>query len=54
MNSVEILSRVIELSNAPVDADQRLGRLMEFLSQAFSIPCCALFTWDPKEERLFL
>ena len=54
MNSVEILSRVIELSNAPVDADQRLGHLMQFLSQAFSIPFCAFFTWDPKEERLSL
>lgn len=54
MNSREILSRVIELSNAPVDADQRLGHLVDFLSQTFSIPFCALFIWDPREARVFL
>ncbi len=54
MNSLEILSRVIELSNAPVDAEQRLGHLMDFLAQAFGIPFCALFLLDPGEERLSL
>ena len=54
MNSIEILSRVIELSNAPVDAEQRLGHLMDFLAQSLGIPFCALFLLDPGEERLIL
>ncbi|MFH1757251.1 MAG: GAF domain-containing protein, partial [Pseudomonadota bacterium] len=54
MNSREILSRVIEISNAPVDADQRLGHLVDFLSHSFSVPYCALFIWDPREGRVFL
>ncbi|MDH4264433.1 MAG: GAF domain-containing protein [Deltaproteobacteria bacterium] len=54
MNSREILSRVIEISNAPVDADQRLGHLVDFLSHSFSVPYCALFIRDPREGRVFL
>ncbi|MBU1206743.1 MAG: GAF domain-containing protein [Proteobacteria bacterium] len=54
MNSREILSRVIEISNAPVDVDQRLGHLVDFLSHSFSVPYCALFIWDPREGRVFL
>ncbi len=54
MNSAAILSRLIDLSNAPVDNEQRLRHLLDFLSQTFSIPFCALFGWEPKEGRLFL
>jgi two-component system sensor histidine kinase HydH len=54
MNSFEILSKVIELSNAPVDADRRLMRLVDMIAKGFSIPFCALFYWEPQQHRLSL
>lgn len=54
MNSCEILSKVIELSNAPVDLDRRLMNLLETIAKVFSIPFCALFLWDPHQHRLSL
>ncbi len=54
MNSSEILSKVIELSNAPVDLDRRLINMMETIASVFSIPFCTLFLWDPHQHRLSL
>lgn len=54
MNTREILSKVIELSNASVDVDRRLSNLVEALAAIFSVPLCALFLWDPQQARLSL
>ncbi|MGA2955731.1 MAG: GAF domain-containing protein [Thermodesulfobacteriota bacterium] len=54
MNSFEILSKVIEISNAPVDVDRRLKNLVDMLAHYFTAPLCALFLWDPQQGRLFL
>jgi GAF domain-containing protein len=54
MNSFEILSKVIEISNAPVDLDRRLKNLVDMLAHYFTAPLCALFLWDPEQARLFL
>jgi signal transduction histidine kinase len=54
MNSFEILSKVIEISNAPVDVDRRLKNLVDMLAHYFSAPLCGLFLWDPEQARLFL
>jgi signal transduction histidine kinase len=54
MNAVEILSRVIEFSNAPVDADRRLKNLVDTLAHHFSVSVCALFLWHPQRGRLLL
>jgi two-component system sensor histidine kinase HydH len=54
MNSFEILSRVIEISNAPVDVDRRLKNLVDLLARRVPLPLCALFLWDPQQSRLFL
>ncbi|MBM4333083.1 MAG: GAF domain-containing protein [Deltaproteobacteria bacterium] len=52
MNSSEVLSRIIDLSNASVDIDQRLMHLTKVLAKAFDVPICAIFLWDPKQPRL--
>jgi two-component system sensor histidine kinase HydH len=54
MNTFEILSRVIELSNAPVDIDRRLMNLAQTLAMIFSVPFCGLFLWDPQKACLTL
>jgi two-component system sensor histidine kinase HydH len=54
MNSFEILSRVIEISNAPVDIDRRLKNLVDLLARRVPLPLCVLFLWDPRQGRLFL
>ena len=54
MNSFEVLSRVIEISNAPADVDPRLKNLVEILAHHFSAQFCALFLWDPQQARLVL
>ena len=54
MNTSEILSRVIELSNASVDVEHRLTNLVDMLATTFSVPFCTLFTWDAQQTRLFL
>ena len=54
MNTYEILSKVIDITNASVDADRRLSNLVETLALIFSVPLCALFLWDPQQARLFL
>ncbi len=54
MNSFEILSKVIEISNAPVDVDRRLKNLVDMLAHYFSAPLCALFLWDTQQARLVL
>jgi len=54
MNARQILSKVIELSNASVDVDRRLSNLVEALAEIFAIPFCALFLWDPQQVRLSL
>ena len=53
MNSFEILSKVIEISNAPVEVDRRLKNLVEMLAHHFSLSLCALFLWDPQQARFF-
>ena len=54
MNAFEILSRVIEISNAPVEVDRRLKNLVDMLAHHFSLPVCALFLWHPQRGRLML
>jgi signal transduction histidine kinase len=54
MNAFEILSRVIEISNAPVDVDRRMKNLVDMLAHHFSLPVCALFLWHPARGRLLL
>jgi signal transduction histidine kinase len=54
MNAPEILSKIIELSNASVDIDRRLMNLVETIAMIFSVPLCALFLWDPQQARLSL
>ena len=54
MNAFEILSRVIEISNAPVDVERRLKNLVDMLAHRFSLPACALFLWHPQRNRLVL
>ena len=54
MNAFEILSRVIEISNAPVDVDRRLKNLVDMLAHHFSLPFCALFLWHPQRGRIVL
>ena len=54
MNAFEILSRVIEISNAPVEVDRRLKNLVDMLAHHFSMPVCALFLWHPQRGRLML
>jgi signal transduction histidine kinase len=54
MNTYEILSKVIDITNASVDAERRLMNLVETLALIFSVPLCALFLWDPQQARLFL
>jgi signal transduction histidine kinase len=54
MNALEILSKVIEISNAPVDVDHKLKRLTDMLAHHFSLPFCALFLWDPQQGRICL
>jgi cyanate permease len=54
MNAFEILSRVIEISNAPVDVDRRLKNLVDMLAHHFSLSVCALFLWHPQRRRLLL
>jgi two-component system sensor histidine kinase HydH len=54
MNSFDILSRVIEISNAPVDVDRRLKNLVDLLARWVPLSLCALFLWDPQKGRLFL
>jgi two-component system sensor histidine kinase HydH len=54
MNSCEILSKIIELSNAPVDVDRRLMNLIETIARLFSVPFCVLFLWDSHRHRLSL
>jgi len=54
MNTYKVLSRIIDISNASVDADRRLTNLVETLALIFSVPLCALFLWDPQQARLFL
>lgn len=54
MNPREILTKVIELSNASVDVDRRLANLVDALAVIFSAPVCALFLWDPQQARLSL
>ncbi len=54
MNYFEILSRVIEISNAPVEVDRRLKNLVDMLAHYFSSPHCALFLWEPQQSRVSL
>ena len=54
MNSFEILSKVIEISNAPVEADRRLKNLVEMVSHYFTLPFAVLFLWDEQQARLSL
>jgi len=54
MNTYEILSKIIDITNASVDAERRLMNLVETLALIFSVPLCALFLWDPQQGRLFL
>jgi len=54
MNTQEILSKIIEICHASVDAERRLTNLVETLALIFSVPLCALFLWDPQQGRLFL
>ena len=54
MNAYKVLSKIIDISNASVDADRRLANLVEALALIFSVPLCALFLWDPQQARLFL
>jgi len=54
MNIFEILSKLIEISNAPIEEDRRLKNLMDMLAHYFSLSLCALFVWDPLQGRLSL
>ena len=54
MNGYKILSKIIDITNASVDADRRLINVVETLALIFSVPLCALFLWDPQQARLFL
>jgi signal transduction histidine kinase len=54
MSPFEILSRVIEITNAPVEVDRRLQNLVGLLAHEFSLSLCALFLWDPNQRRFFL
>jgi two-component system, NtrC family, sensor histidine kinase HydH len=54
MNASEILAKVIEMSNAPIEADRRLANLVDTVASIFSIPLCTFFLWEPYEARLVL
>jgi signal transduction histidine kinase len=54
MNPFEVLSRVIEITNAPIEVDRRLKNLVDILAHQFSLSLCALFLWDPNQNRFFL
>jgi len=50
----EILARVIELSNASVNINQRLGQMTNVIARALPVPFCALFLNEPKKTLLIL
>lgn len=54
MKSAEILAKIIEISNASVDIDQRLSQLTNILARTFSFSACALFLWDARRGHLSL
>ncbi|MGQ9694818.1 MAG: GAF domain-containing protein [Thermodesulfobacteriota bacterium] len=54
MNGAEILAKIIEISNASVDLDQRLSQLTNILARTFSFSTCALFLWDARRNHLSL
>jgi two-component system sensor histidine kinase HydH len=54
MNTLQILSRIIDLSNASVDIDRRLMNLAETLATIFSAPFCGIYLWDPQKACLTL
>jgi len=54
MNGAEVLAKVIEISNASVDLDQRLIQLTNTLARTFSFTACALFLWDARRSHLSL
>ncbi|HSR10111.1 MAG TPA: GAF domain-containing protein, partial [Thermodesulfobacteriota bacterium] len=54
MNSFEILSKVIEISNAPVEVDRRLKNLVNMLAHHFASPVTALLLWDAQQGCLSL
>lgn len=54
MNSAEILAKVIEISNASVDLDQRLKQLINTLARTFAFTACTLFLWDARRNHLSL
>ncbi len=54
MNAVEILAKIIEISHASVDLDQRLSQVTNLLARLFSFSACALFLWDSRRSHLTL
>lgn len=54
MNGAEILAKVIEISNASVDLDQRLNQLTNTLARTFAFNACALFLWEARGNHLTL
>jgi hypothetical protein len=54
IDSYEILSKIIEISNASVDVDRRLMNLANTLTATFDFALCALFLWDSQQTCLSL
>ena len=54
MNTTEILSKIIEISTAPVETDRRLANLIDALGQIFGVSFCGLFFLESHRNRLHL
>ena len=54
MDRFEILSKVIETSNASVDVDRRVENLIQLVASVFRFPLVTLFLWNARQETLDL
>jgi signal transduction histidine kinase len=52
MESVEILSHVIELSNSNLDIGERLLAILSYLSESFKVDASSLFAYQSESETL--
>jgi hypothetical protein len=54
MDTKEILSKIIEITTAPVEMERRLANLSDALPQLFGVSFVGIFFWDPHRSRLHL
>lgn len=54
MESAEILSQIITLSNSTIEIEERLLAIIHCLSESFSVDACSIYTLEPDSDVLNL